>query len=126
MSTSSHKDVVINVFNILIKDTRFTHQINTSITSILKDGKIDQYDIPELIFLITNTYNNISSIKLEYDDIPQLIKLLYNHIVNTMNLIPIDKRSEFERAVDSAIRLVMLQPIVAQQYKKCSSCCSIS
>jgi hypothetical protein len=42
----------------------------------MRDGKIDQYDIPEIIFLITEIMNNSNVInkKLTADNLASLIK----------------------------------------------------
>jgi hypothetical protein len=122
--------VVTQALDILIKDPNFIKELETSVQNILKDGKIDQYDIPELVFLITNAYNSMRQIRVEYSDLPLLIKLLYNFMVDKLNLIPVDKRPEFERLVDSAIKLVMLQPAISKGINSCLSklfsCCGPS
>lgn len=122
--------VVSQALELLIKDTNFIKNLETSVTNILKDGKIDQYDVPELVFLITNAYNSMNQIRLEYRDLPVLIKLIYNYMVEKLDLIPVDKRAEFERLVDSALRLVMLQPAVSRGVNSCLgklfSCCGSS
>ena len=122
--------VVSQALELLIKDPNFIKNLETSVKNILKDGKIDQYDVPELVFLITDAYNSMQSVRLEYKDLPVLIKLIYNYMVDKLDLIPVDKRAEFERLVDSALRLVMLQPAVSRGVNSCLgklfSCCGSS
>jgi len=110
---------VEEVFKILSADEKFIARVKTSLNNIMKDGKIDQYDAPELVFLITDSYNEMSNLKLTYGDLPVLIKMLYTFIVEKFDLIPADKRADFDRLVDVAIKLVMLQPKVEQQVTKC-------
>ena len=112
---------VEEVFKILSTDEKFIARVKESINNIMKDGKIDQYDAPELVFLITDAYNEMSNLKLTYEDLPVLIKMLYAFIVEKFDLIPVDKREDFARLVDVAIKLVMLQPKVEQQVSKCLS-----
>ena len=118
-SSNSIPPVVSKALELLIKDPNFIKNLETSVNNILKDGKIDQYDVPELVFLITNAYNSMQSIRVEYSDLPVLIKLVYTYMVEKLDLIPDDKKAEFERLVDSAIRLVMLQPAVSRGVKSC-------
>ena len=105
---------VQEVFNILSVDPKFVAKLELSVKNIMKDGKIDQYDIPEFVFIITDTYNEMSKFRLTYDELPQLIKMIYTFMVQKLNLIPEDKRPEFECLVNSALRLVMMQPIIRQ------------
>lgn len=102
--------VVKDVYDVLCNDQVFLTRLETSIRNIMKDGKIDQLDIPEFIFIITDAYNQMTQFELTYDELPILIKLLYNFMIQRFNLIPEDKRADFERLVDSALRLVMMQP----------------
>jgi hypothetical protein len=118
---------VQDVFNLLSTDPKFIERLEISINNIMKDGKIDQYDVPEFIFIITDAYNQMSQFRLTYDDLPKLIKMIYAFMVDKLNLIPEDKRLEFERLVDSALRLVMMQPVVNKVVTSCFSkifpCC---
>ena len=110
---------VEEVFKILSADEKFIARVKISLNNIMKDGKIDQYDTPELVFLITDAYNEMSNLRLTYEDLPVLIKMLYTFIIEKFNLIPEDKKADFERLVDIAIKLVMLQPRVEQQVSGC-------
>lgn len=110
---------VQDVFNILSADPKFISRLETSINNIMKDGKVDQYDVPEIVFIITDAYNQMSSLRLSSDDLPKLFKMIYSFIIEKLNLIPEDKKPEFERLVDSALKLVMMQPIINQAVTSC-------
>jgi hypothetical protein len=110
---------VQDVFNILLADPKFISRLEDSIKNIMKDGKVDQYDVPEIVFIITDAYNQMSSLRLSSDDLPKLFKMIYSFIIEKLNLIPEDKKPEFERLVDSALKLVMMQPIVNQVVTSC-------
>ena len=112
---------VQDVFNILSADPKFISRLETSINNIMKDGKVDQYDVPEIVFIITDAYNQMSSLRLSSEDLPKLFKMIYSFIIDKLNLIPEDKKPEFERLVDSALKLVMMQPVVNQVVTSCFS-----
>jgi len=112
---------VQDVFNILSTDPKFISRLETSINNIMKDGKVDQYDVPEIVFIITDAYNQMSSLRLSSEDLPKLFKMIYSFIIDKLNLIPEDKKPEFERLVDSALKLVMMQPVVNQVITSCFS-----
>ena len=110
---------VQDVFNLLSADPKFISRLETSINNIMKDGKVDQYDVPEIVFIITDSYNQLSKFRLTSEDLPKLFKMIYSFIVDKLNLIPEDKKPEFERLVDSALKLVMMQPVVNQVVTSC-------
>lgn len=121
--------VVSDALEILTKDTNFVNNLETSVNNILKDGKVDHHDIPEFILLITEAYNAMTNIRLERRDLPLLIKLIFNFMVEKLDLIPVDARPDFERIVESALRLVMLQPAVSRGVNNCIKlfgCCNSS
>ena len=85
----------------------------------MKDGKVDQYDVPEIVFVISETVNSRPSFKITKELLPVLIKMLYNFIVDTHNLVPEEKKAEIERLVDSSLRLLMLQPMINDGLNRC-------
>ena len=90
----------------------------------MKDGKIDQYDIPELILLISDVITQLPNANMTPDSLEALITLLYNFIVNKYNLIPTDGNTEgFKRLFESSMRLALLQPTVEKAMKNCFSFC---
>ena len=109
----------------IMLDDEISRCIKTSIDNIMRDGKIDQYDIPEIIFLITEIMNNSNVInkKLTADNLASLIKELYKFIEKQYNLVPDEsQKAGFERLVDSCIKLILLQPKVKTAINNCFNC----
>ena len=114
------------LFKVITTDSDFLKRVKDSIDKIMKDGKVDQYDVPEIVFVISETINSRPSFKIQKELLPALIKMLYNFIVDTYKLVPEDKKAEIERLVDSSLRLLMLQPLVTEGLNHCFSflpCC---
>jgi hypothetical protein len=107
------------LFKVITTDSKFLSRVKESVDRIMKDGKVDQYDIPEIVFVISETVNSLPSFQVTSDLLPVLIKMLYNFIVDTYKLVPEDKKAEFERMVDSSLRLLMLQPKVKEGLNRC-------
>jgi hypothetical protein len=114
----------------IMLDNETSKCIKTSIDNIMRDGKIDQYDIPEIIFLITEITNKSSviSTKLTPEHLASLIKELYKFIEKQYNLVPDEsQKAGFDRLIDSCIKLVLLQPKVKVVVKNClnkfNTCC---
>ena len=69
---------VQDVFNLLSADPKFIARLESSINNIMKDGKVDQYDVPEIILIITDSYNEMSRFRLTSEDLPKLFKMIYD------------------------------------------------
>ena len=112
---------VVYLLEKIMLDDDTSKCIKASIDNIMRDGKIDQYDIPEIIFLITEIMNNSSVVntKLTAENLASLIKELYKFIEKQYNLVPDESQKiGFERLIDSCIKLVLFQPKVKTAVKK--------
>ena len=106
----------------IMLDDVTTKCMKTSIDNILRDGKIDCYDIPEILFIITDIMNNSNVInaKLTDENLASLIKELYKFIEKQYNLVPDEnQKAGFERLIDSSIKLILFQPKVKTVIKNC-------
>jgi hypothetical protein len=107
------------LFDKMLSNTEFSKKLEQSIENIMKDGKIDQFDIPDIIFIITDVLNQQSNLNVTIDDINELVEKLYRFIVAKYNLIPDPTQAaNFDRLMASSIRLLLLQPKVK---KACNS-----
>ena len=106
----------------IMLDDETSKCIKTSIDNIMRDGKIDKYDIPEILFLITDIMNNSSVIntKLTPENLGSLIKELYKFIEKQYNLLPDDsQKAGFDRLIDSCIKLILFQPKLKTTITNC-------
>ena len=97
----------------IMLDDETSKCIKTSIDNIMRDGKIDQYDIPEILFLITDIMNNsnVVNTNLTAENLASLIKELYKFIEKQYNLVPDEsQKAGFDRLIDSCIKLILFQP----------------
>jgi len=100
------------IFNIIIQDKKFLENVKSSVNNIMIDGKVDMSDIPEIILLITTTINTFNNLNINENILPELIKKIFDFIVP-------NKNPEFDKIINSAIKLVMFQPIIQKEVKKC-------
>ena len=110
------------VFAILSSNNDFIKKIDTSIESITKDGKLDSSDIPEFVFIITESYNMCNTLKINQNDLPVFIKMVINDIIKKKNLINENSKQEVDKLIDSALKLVMIQPRIQQSIESCFKC----
>jgi len=106
-------------FQTVSSNAKFVADVTALIDSILKDGKITPSDIPQILIVISEIIHNIDSIHLSADLVPVLIKMLLNEVVVKKNLVPENMKGDFDRMVDSSIKLLMMQPIVKDKLASC-------
>ena len=95
----------------------FHLRIDQSIKEIMKDGKIDEYDIPEIILMITEI---MTEKKMSADDWADQLSGLYDYIMEHYKLSPTDEKQKqnFRRLFDLSVRLAQIQPNI----KQCRAC----
>ena len=107
------------IFLTITTDKTNVSKIKGSVESILKDGVINQYDIPDIVFLVTDLMNSLTTLRVTPEEVPVLIKKICAFVLDTYGGIPEEKKPEFERLLDSSLRLVMLQPKVKEAVGSC-------
>jgi hypothetical protein len=102
----------------------FHLRVQKSVTAIMKDGKIDQNDIPEIMLLITELLISPTSPKMTVEELAEKINELYEYIMTHYKLFPEDERQkeQFKRLFDMCVKLVLVQPNIKKAYKNCFSC----
>lgn len=106
----------------IMLDDVTSKRMKTSIDNIMRDDKIDYYDIPEILFIITDIMNNsnVVNAKLTPENLVSLIKELYKFIEKQYNLVPDEiQKAGFERLIDSCIKLILFQPKVKSVITNC-------
>jgi hypothetical protein len=107
----------IDVLNIIIANSpSLIKDINTSIISIIKDGRIDALDIPQLIILIKEFYtfcHKESTIKINIKELVEVISPLIKYIIHIIlnknhNDTP-ELLSCCDRLVDVCMEIIQLQ-----------------
>jgi len=102
----------------------FNLRIQKSVTAIMKDGKIDQNDIPEIMLLITDLLMAPTSPKMTVEELGVKINELYEYIMTQYKLFPDDEqqKEQFKRLFDMCVKLVLVQPRVKKACKNCFPC----
>lgn len=102
----------------------FHLRVQKSVTAIMKDGKIDQNDIPEIMLLITDLLMAPASPKMTIEELGEKINELYEYIMTHYKLFPDDEqqKEQFKRLFDMCVKLVLVQPKLKKACKNCFSC----
>ena len=112
--------------NDLTKNVSFLQKIDETVKSIMKDGKVDQFDIPEIMLLITDLITTSENSKVTMGQIENSITTLYQYIMTHYKLFPEDpvQKESFERLFNMCVKLIVFQPKVNKSCKKIFLCLS--
>jgi hypothetical protein len=99
-----------NIAKILVEDDKFFKTIEGNIKYIMKDGKVDAYDIPEIMTIVTECYNNLGRIKVSYEELPDILREIIDFIFEKYQIVPDEQEEKFKNMIDTVIKLIMLQP----------------
>jgi len=99
----------------LVDDPSFVESIEDNIKNIMEDGKVTVADMPEIIEMATNCYNNLSKVHLTYEELPDVLIEIINYILDKYELVPEEEEEEIMKMVNMGVKLIMLTPKV----KKC-------
>jgi hypothetical protein len=104
----------------LLMDDEFSKTLQTHIENIMKDGKIDQYDIPDIVLIIGELLIKEPKLTLTSELLSELIKELIVFIVKKYSLKADESQIEsFNRLVESSIKLIMFQPKIKEKVNGC-------
>jgi hypothetical protein len=122
MSTLS----VIYILDKLLLEQDFSKKLEASIENIMKDGKIDQYDIPEIIYIISELITKTPNLNLTPENLSEVVKKLVDLICKKYKLIPDDTQQEsFDRLIKASVKLLLLNTNITEIKEKTTKCWSI-
>jgi hypothetical protein len=102
----------------LTNDPKFLSRVDESVKKMLQDGKLDSSDVPELVFLIMDTYNTVGNVRVSKELLTEFVKQVFKFIVEKYKLLPQDKMAEYESMLVSSVKLVLLTPSVDSLIEK--------
>ncbi len=94
----------------ILHDTYLRQTITNGVQTIMKDGKIDSSDIPEIMLIIMECTNNLEKFNLTYNQIVEVLEEVILFILEEQNVIPDDKKEDIYKMIRTSIKLVLLQP----------------
>ena len=96
----------------LIDDPTFLKIVETKINSMMKDGKIDKKDIPDIMILVVYCTNNLKKFNLSYNELGEVLEDTIMYLLNHFNVIPEESKEDFKAMTNSMVQLIMMQPKV--------------
>lgn len=107
----------------------FHLRVDVSIKSILKDGKIDKQEIPQLVFLLSELMLNDTKTKtkLTPELLTEKMNEMYAYVMSHYNLYPADELDKiaYKQLFDISVKLLVYNPKLMKKAKSCLSCISL-
>lgn len=113
--------LINDIAQTILKDQEFITDVKLSLDKILKDGKIDMSDVPEVILLVTLGYNKSKNFTVPFEQLGELLTILANEIIKKYDLVPYNLREQFNKILQSSITLILISPKIQAS---CTSCFS--
>ena len=103
-------DEKIHIDDLLKKNPELFSKIQNNVDLIMKDGKINLYDIPEIVLLIFNLYKNNISIKnvVQTVGLINVVKFILEELIELLPLPNVDVVI-IEKMVDVSLQLYSAQ-----------------
>jgi hypothetical protein len=89
-------------------------RIDTTMKTILSDGKIDSKDIPTVVMLILELISTPGLAKMTEKELKDTIGEMYKYIMTHYNLFPGDSEEQaaFKSMFEASVKLALFQPSV--------------
>ena len=110
-----------DIAKLLVNNDRFISVVEENMKIIMKDGKVDSYDIPLIMEIVMDCYNNLGKVKVTYDELPDILLEVVKYIFEKYDIVPDDEEEKFEKMINSIITLIMLKPNIKKKCLKLKS-----
>jgi hypothetical protein len=110
-------ELINNIVNTLIDDETFVNDCKRELTEIMKDGKFDFKDMPEVIALVVLVYEKYDELHVEEKDIIDVFRLLIVELLKKLNFIQ-ESNDEVNKMIESCLKLLSIQVKSKSFWKK--------
>lgn len=112
MSTT---ELITNIVNNLLNDDNFVNDCKTELQEIMKDGKFDFNDMPQVIALVVLVYEKYDNLHVEKKDVADVFRLLIIELLKKLGWLT-EENDQVKKMLESCLTLLMLKI----QTKKCN------
>ena len=115
-------DLIAKIVSELLNDVNFVEDCEKELKEIMKDGKFDFNDMPQVVTLVVLVYEKYDNLHVEEKDVADVFKLLIVELLKKMGWVTEEKKEQIEKMVESCITLLMLNINTQTIWKKMTSC----
>ena len=115
-------DLIAKIVTELLDDVNFVQDCEKELKEIMKDGKFDFNDMPQVVTLVVLVYEKYDNLHVKEKDVADVFKLLIIELLKKMGWVTEEKKEQIEKMVESCITLLMLNINTQTIWKKMTSC----
>ena len=115
-------DLIAKIVTELLDDVNFVQDCKKELKEIMKDGKFDFNDMPQVVTLVVLVYEKYDNLHVKEKDVADVFKLLILELLKKMGWVTEEKKEQIEKMVESCITLLMLNINTQTIWKKITSC----
>lgn len=109
--------LIEDVVKTLLDDDKFVADCKTELTEIMKDGKFDFKDMPEVISLVVLVYDKYGELHVDEKDIVEVFRLLIVGLLKKLGWLK-ESNPEIEKMLESCLTLLALNVKSKSFWKK--------
>jgi hypothetical protein len=99
-------NIAEDIIERLVKNPEFVDNLKKNIKEIMKDGKIDISDVPEIVLIITDCVEALNNINISKNNLPIVIKGTVLHVVKENKLVKEEDFPLVEKYIDIALKML--------------------
>ena len=109
--------LIEDVVKTLLDDDKFVADCKTELTEIMKDGKFDFKDMPEVISLVVIVYDKYGELHVDEKDVVEVFRLLIVGLLKKLGWLE-ESNLEIEKMLESCLTLLALNVKSKSFWKK--------
>lgn len=109
--------LIEDVVKTLLDDDKFVADCKTELTEIMKDGKFDFKDMPEVISLVVLVYDKYGELHVDEKDVVEVFRLLIVGLLKKLGWLE-ESNPEIEKMLESCLTLLALNVKSKSFWKK--------
>jgi hypothetical protein len=109
--------LIEDVVKTLLDDDKFVADCKTELTEIMKDGKFDFKDMPEVISLVVLVYDKYGELHVDEKDVVEVFRLLIVGLLKKLGWLQ-ESNPEIEKMLESCLTLLALNVKSKSFWKK--------
>lgn len=113
----------------LLDDNKFVDECKQDLSEIMKDGRFDANDMPEILSLVVLILHKYDTFDVDEKDIAEVLRILIIELLKEVDLLD-EAKPELEKMLDACLKLVVLKVKsksfwnkVGKLLKKCKCAC---
>ena len=109
--------LIEDVVKTLLDDDKFVADCKKELTEIMKDGKFDFKDMPEVISLVVIVYEKYGELHVDEKDVVEVFRLLIVGLLKKLGWLQ-ESNPEIEKMLESCLTLLALNVKSKSFWKK--------